>query len=208
MEGHLCGWTCRYVTDIYEGFAILFFGGPMPVVNFKNGELFRGFTTTPTVRVSLLEILEILLEIGTSQPACEEALFGASYHGRVGFVELLMGFDLIHPHVLMHALVTTYDIVVRLGAWSWDIVLGEEFQVGAGFAKQHVTSWCTIKYFEARGTILCMLLEHQSPNTPHHENTNIHHVIPYANTGALTVLLRCGVDLESPITTNPFKQLL
>lgn len=72
-----------------------------------NQKLFRGFATTAAVREGHLEILEILLKAGASQPACEEALLEASCHGRgARFVELLMGSDLIRPHISVHALVT------------------------------------------------------------------------------------------------------
>ena len=71
-----------------------------------NQKLFRGFATTAAVREGHLEILEILVKAGASQPACEEALLEASCHGRARLVELLMGSDLIRPHMAVHALVT------------------------------------------------------------------------------------------------------
>ncbi|XP_058102263.1 uncharacterized protein LOC131246309 [Magnolia sinica] len=71
-----------------------------------NQKLFRGFATTAAVREDLLEILEILLKAGASQPACEEALLEASCHGRARLAELLMGSDMIRHHVAVHALVT------------------------------------------------------------------------------------------------------
>ncbi|GAV64300.1 Ank_2 domain-containing protein [Cephalotus follicularis] len=71
-----------------------------------NQKLFRGFATTVAVREGHIEILEILLKAGASQPACEEALLEASCHGRARLTELLMGSDLIRPHIAVHALVT------------------------------------------------------------------------------------------------------
>ncbi|KAE8656336.1 Protoporphyrinogen oxidase [Hibiscus syriacus] len=71
-----------------------------------NQKLFKGFATTVAVRESHLEILKILLKAGASQAACEEALLEASCHGQARFAELLMGSDLIRPHVAIHALVT------------------------------------------------------------------------------------------------------
>lgn len=71
-----------------------------------NQKLFRGFATTAAVREGRLEILEILLKAGASQPACEDALLEASCHGRARLAELLMGSDLIRPHIAVHALVT------------------------------------------------------------------------------------------------------
>ncbi|GMH15880.1 hypothetical protein Nepgr_017721 [Nepenthes gracilis] len=62
--------------------------GP-PLFNSLRGT--TGFATTTTVREGHLQILEILLKTGASQPACEEALLEASYHGHAGFVELLLG---------------------------------------------------------------------------------------------------------------------
>ncbi|GAB4847953.1 hypothetical protein Ancab_027014 [Ancistrocladus abbreviatus] len=70
-----------------------------------NQKLFRGFATTAAVREGHLEILEILLKAGASQPACEEALLEASCHGHPRFSEQLMGTDLIRSHVSVHAFV-------------------------------------------------------------------------------------------------------
>lgn len=71
-----------------------------------NQKLFRGFATTVAVREDHLNILAILLKAGASQPACEEALQEASCHGQSRMAELLMGSDLIRPHIAVHALVT------------------------------------------------------------------------------------------------------
>ncbi|OMP05564.1 hypothetical protein COLO4_08759 [Corchorus olitorius] len=71
-----------------------------------NQKLFKGYATTVAVREGHLEILEILLKAGASQPACEEALLEASCHGQARFAELLMGSDFIRPHVAVHALVS------------------------------------------------------------------------------------------------------
>ena len=58
------------------------------------------------MREGHLEILEVLLKAGASQPGCEQALLETSIHGRARFVELLMESDLIRPHVSLHAFVT------------------------------------------------------------------------------------------------------
>lgn len=71
-----------------------------------NQKLFRGFAPTAAVREGHLEILEILLKAGASQPACEEALLEASRHGRARHAKLLMGSDLIRPRIGLHAFVT------------------------------------------------------------------------------------------------------
>lgn len=58
------------------------------------------------MREGHLEILQILLKAGASQPACEEALLEVSCHGRARLAELLMGSDMIRPHIAVRALVT------------------------------------------------------------------------------------------------------
>ncbi|KAI9177609.1 hypothetical protein LWI28_017266 [Acer negundo] len=234
-----------------------------------NQKLFRGFATTVAVREGHLEILEILLKAGASQPACEEALLEASCHGQARLVELLMGSDMIRPHIAVHAFVTACcrgfvdvvgtlmkcgvdvnatdrfllqsfkpslhanvdctalvaavvsrqvsvvhlllqagvqtDIKIRLGAWSWDTTTGEELRVGAGLAEPYVITWCAVEYFEVSGSILRMLLQHFSPNTPHYGRTLLHHAILCGNAGAVDVLLSCGANVECPITTQKTK---
>ncbi|KAF8399917.1 hypothetical protein HHK36_015787 [Tetracentron sinense] len=231
-----------------------------------NQKLFRGFATTAAVREGHLEILEILLKAGASQLACEEALLEAGCHGRARLAELLMGSDLIRPHVAVHALVTAccrgfvdvadtlmkcgvdvnaidrvllrsskpslhtnvdctalvaaivsrqvsvvrmllqagvrMDIKVRLGAWSWDMVSGQEFRVGAGLAEPYTVTWCAVEYYEGSGAILRMLLQHVHPNTIHYGRTLIHHAILCGNTGAVDVLLDCGANAEFVVKTN------
>lgn len=70
-----------------------------------NQKLFRGYATTAAVREGHIEVLEILLNGGAAQVACEEALLEASYLGRARAAELLMASDMIRPHVALHALV-------------------------------------------------------------------------------------------------------
>jgi ankyrin repeat protein len=94
------------------------------------------------------------------------------------------------------------DIKVKLGAWSWDMATGEEFRVGAGLAEPYAITWCAVEYFEESGGILCMLLQHLSPNILHHGRTLLHHAILCGNAGAVKVLLNCGVDVECPVKTT------
>ncbi|KAM7279966.1 hypothetical protein ACFE04_007100 [Oxalis oulophora] len=267
-----------------------------------NQKLFKGFATTVAVREGYIQILEILIRSGASQPACEEALIEASCHGRAKHVELLIASDLIRPHVAVHALVTSCfrgftdvvealikcgvdsnatdrmllqslkpalhtnvdcnalvaavvsrqvpavrpannasiitveqlveylwmtvqgkysryyaespqnscpeliyqegaktDIQVQLGAWSWDTDTGEEFRVGAGLAEQYPVTWCAVEYFEITGSILTLLLQHHSPNTPHLGRCLIHHAILCGNAGAVKLLLKCGANVEAPV---------
>ncbi|KAG5093310.1 hypothetical protein JHK84_048898 [Glycine max] len=71
-----------------------------------NMRLFRGYATTASVREGHLKILEVLINAGASQLACEEALMEASYLGRARFAELLMQSNMVRPQVAVHALVS------------------------------------------------------------------------------------------------------
>ncbi|XLU33760.1 hypothetical protein S245_069826, partial [Arachis hypogaea] len=71
-----------------------------------NTRVFRGYATTATVREGHLKVLEVLINGGASQHACEEALMETSYMGRARFSELLMQTHMIRPHVAVHALVS------------------------------------------------------------------------------------------------------
>ncbi|XP_071688601.1 uncharacterized protein [Rutidosis leptorrhynchoides] len=70
-----------------------------------NKKLFRGYATTAAVRGNHVEILELLLEAGASQLACEEALIEASHIGSARPAKTLIKSDLIRPNVAVHALV-------------------------------------------------------------------------------------------------------
>ncbi|KAL7148886.1 hypothetical protein ABFS83_05G003200 [Erythranthe nasuta] len=94
------------------------------------------------------------------------------------------------------------DTKVRLGAWSWDIITGEEFRVGACLAEPYQITWCAVEYFETSGSILRMLLDHLSPNISHLGRTIIHHAILCGNSRAFDVLLSCGADKEFPVETS------
>ncbi|CAH1433837.1 unnamed protein product [Lactuca virosa] len=68
-----------------------------------NKKLFRGYATTAATRGCHVEILELLIEGGASQVACEEALLEASHHGLAMPAKALMASDLIRPNVAVHA---------------------------------------------------------------------------------------------------------
>lgn len=91
---------------------------------------------------------------------------------------------------------------VQLGAWSWDMSSGEELRVGAGLAEPYPIIWCAVEYYEASGTILNMLLQHVSSDTPHYGRTLLHHAILCGNAGAVKVLLNFGSHIESPVKTT------
>lgn len=94
------------------------------------------------------------------------------------------------------------DITVKLGAWSWDTTTGEECRVGAGLAEPYPITWCAIEYFESSGAILLMLLQQLPLHTPHCGRTLLHHAILCGNAGAVSLLLSCGADVESPVKTT------
>ncbi|KAF8398680.1 hypothetical protein HHK36_014535 [Tetracentron sinense] len=94
------------------------------------------------------------------------------------------------------------DIKVRLKAWSWDMVSGQEFRVGARLAEPYTVTWRAVEYYEGSGAILRMLLQHLHPNTIHYWRTLIHHVILCGNAGAVNVLLDCGAKAEFMVKTN------
>ncbi|XP_008783798.4 ankyrin-2 [Phoenix dactylifera] len=71
-----------------------------------NQRLFRGYAMTAAAREGRVEVVELLLKAGASQPACEEAVVEACSHGRARLAELLMAADLVRPHVAVHALVS------------------------------------------------------------------------------------------------------
>ncbi|XP_027337580.1 ankyrin-3-like [Abrus precatorius] len=71
-----------------------------------NMRLFRGYATTAAVREGHLKVLEVLINAGASQLACEEALLEASYLGQARFADLLMQSNMIRPQVAIHALVS------------------------------------------------------------------------------------------------------
>lgn len=91
------------------------------------------------------------------------------------------------------------DIKVRLGAWSWDVNTGEEFRVGAGLSEPYPVTWCAVEYFETSGSILEMLLQSLSSETPHYGRTLIHHAILCQNERALEIVVKAGGDVECPI---------
>ncbi|KAL0331876.1 UNVERIFIED_CONTAM: Ankyrin repeat and KH domain-containing protein mask-1 [Sesamum calycinum] len=92
------------------------------------------------------------------------------------------------------------------GSATWGMVMdlasGEEFRVGAGLAEPYPITWCAVEYFEATGSILQMLLQHISPDTPHHGRTLLHHAILCDNREAVRILIKCGAQIETPVKTT------
>ncbi|KAL3723000.1 hypothetical protein ACJRO7_035223 [Eucalyptus globulus] len=113
-----------------------------------NQNLFKGCANTAAVREDHLEILEILLKAGATQSACEEALLEGSCHGRARLVELLMGSDLIRPHVAVHALVTASfrgftDVVDTLIKCGVDPSASDRFLLKSSKPSLHINIDCT-----------------------------------------------------------------
>ncbi|XP_041005643.1 ankyrin-3-like [Juglans microcarpa x Juglans regia] len=113
-----------------------------------NQKLFRGFAPTAAVREGHLEILEILLKAGASQPACEEALLEASRHGRARHAELLMGSDLIRPRIGLHAFVTAccrgfIDVVDTLMKCGVDASAADRVLLQSSKPSVHMNVDCT-----------------------------------------------------------------
>lgn len=59
------------------------------------------------LRKQMIKLRRIRTQEGSEENIREEALLGASYHGRARLAELLMAPDLILPHIAAHALTTT-----------------------------------------------------------------------------------------------------
>ncbi|KAK8928486.1 hypothetical protein KSP39_PZI017918 [Platanthera zijinensis] len=94
------------------------------------------------------------------------------------------------------------DVPVRLGAWSWDSVTGEEFRVGAGLAEPYDAAWCAVEYFESAGDILRLLLGGRSPDSLHLGRSLLHHAILCSCVGATNILLDSGANCELPVRNS------
>ncbi|KAG8503609.1 hypothetical protein CXB51_001790 [Gossypium anomalum] len=71
-----------------------------------NHKLFRGYATTASTREGHMEVLEVLLNAGACQAACEEALLESSYLGYAKLAKRLMATDMIRPQAALRALVS------------------------------------------------------------------------------------------------------
>jgi hypothetical protein len=69
-----------------------------------NGKLYNGYATTAAAREGRVNILHMLLEYGTSQDACEDALVEASSLGETEIVQLISS-AIVGPTALSHATV-------------------------------------------------------------------------------------------------------
>ena len=147
------------------------------------------------------QLLLLLLSIGRSRSsACYFRYFFSHYTKKLGPCKesSYLRHTSFSLNDFLQAGVKT-DIMVRLGAWSWDTNTGEEFRVGAGVAEPYPLTWCAVEFFETSGEILRLLLTLQSPNAPHNGRTLLHHAVLCGNQAAVRVLLSCGADPETPI---------
>ncbi|XP_010934194.1 uncharacterized protein [Elaeis guineensis] len=96
------------------------------------------------------------------------------------------------------------DCLVRVGAWSWDPVSGEELRVGACLGEIYNAAWCAVEYHEASGKILKLLLQHEPYllENPHLGRTLLCHAILCQNFNAVQVLLDAGANSKFPIKTK------
>lgn len=154
-----------------------------------------------------LDVIDVLIKCGVDANAMDRMLLLSSkpyLHMNVdcnAIVAAIVSRQTSVVELLLKEGVRT-DIKVRLGAWSWDPATGEEYRVGAGLAEPYDIAWCAVEYFEETGSILRLLLQHFSPNTPHIGRTLIYHAVLCNNAGALNVLLSCGADVEFPLKTG------
>ncbi|XP_004305917.1 PREDICTED: ankyrin-3 [Fragaria vesca subsp. vesca] len=154
-----------------------------------------------------VDVVDNLMKCGVDASAVDRILLQSSkpsLHTNVdcsALVAAVVSRQVATVRLLLKAGART-DIQVRLGAWSWDIATGEELRVGAGLAEPYPITWCAVEYFEASGSILHLLLQNISPNTPYCGRTLLHHAILCGNVGAVHALLHCGANVESPVKTT------
>ncbi|XP_072956164.1 uncharacterized protein [Typha angustifolia] len=96
------------------------------------------------------------------------------------------------------------DCLVRVGAWSWDILSGEELRVGACLGEPYTAAWCAVEYYETSGEILKQLLQHEPHllEKPHVGRTLLCHAILCGNPKAVDMLLDAGANFNFPLTTK------
>ncbi|KAE9619868.1 putative ankyrin repeat-containing domain-containing protein [Lupinus albus] len=132
-----------------------------------NQKLFRGFATTAAVREGHLNILQMLLKAGASQPACEEALLEACCHGHAKLAELLMISDLIRPHITVHALVTAccrgfIDVIETLIKCGVDVSATDRLLLQSIKPSLHRNVDCTALFaavIHRQISVVCLLLK-------------------------------------------------
>lgn len=87
--------------------------------------------------------------------------------------------------------------------WSWDTATGEELRVGTRLTEPYDAVWCAVEYYEATGSILCMLFQNRyTVSGAHLDRTLIHHAILSDSASAIQTLLVSGADSKAPVKTS------
>ncbi|KAF3788566.1 Ankyrin-3 [Nymphaea thermarum] len=153
----------------------------------------RGFT----------DVVATLIKCGVDANAVDRVLLRSSkpaLHTNVDCTALVAAIVSKQVAVVRQLLQTGVrtDCKVRLGAWSWDSVTGEELRVGAGMAEAYGPAWCAVEYFESSGAILQLLMQHHPPTISglYQGRTLLFYAILCSNLRAVDMLLALGADHE------------
>ncbi|PKA57990.1 Potassium channel GORK [Apostasia shenzhenica] len=94
--------------------------------------------------------------------------------------------------------------LVKVGAWSWDPISGEELRVGACLGEPYNAAWCAVEFYEASGEILKSLLDHCPAllEDLHLGRTPLCHAILCQNSRAVKVLLDFGANSKFTVKTK------
>lgn len=155
----------------------------------------------------LVDVVELLIKNGVDVNSWHRVLLRSikpALHSSVDCTALIAAIVCRHSSVVKYLLGAgaKTDCQARLGAWSWDLNSGEVLRVGAGMAEPYNAAWCAIEYWEAKGKILRMLLEHVSPNTEQQGRSLLCHAVLCGNAAAVQVLLETGANIEHRVCTK------
>ncbi|OWM76195.1 serine/threonine-protein phosphatase 6 regulatory ankyrin repeat subunit C-like [Punica granatum] len=113
-----------------------------------NQKLFRGYAITAAVREGHVEIVEVLINAGACQKACEEALLEASYVGKSRCSELLVQSEMIRPQFAVRALIVAssrgfLDVVRGLVACGVDANATDRVLLQSSKPSLHINMDCS-----------------------------------------------------------------
>lgn len=154
-----------------------------------------------------LDILELLIKNAADVNSWHRVLLRSlkpSLHFNVNCTSLIAAIVSRQAAVVKYLLKAgaRTDCKVRLGAWSWDSTSEEVLRVGAGMAEPYDAVWCAIEYWESKGTILRMLLEHVSADSELQGRSLLCHAVLCGNDEAAQLLLKTGANVEYCVCTN------
>ncbi|KAG0462631.1 hypothetical protein HPP92_021107 [Vanilla planifolia] len=169
---------------------------------------FRFMLVTAASR-GFVDVVDTLLKLGVNANGADRMLLQSlkpSLHASADCTALIAAIvsrQIAVVRQLLEARVRM-DVMVRLGAWSWDAATGEELRVGAGLAEPYDAAWCAVEYFESSGAILRLLLRQRcsTPNSLHLGRSLLHHAILCSSPAAVDTLLASGADPELPVRTT------